>query len=195
LMASNNEWVVPASWDERRFAVFDVSPIHAQDESYFAEINAELASGGVEALLFDMLAMDLGDWHPRRLPQTHALLDQKLSSLTPTQEWIYGLLQDGRLSCSTSDRPDFVVSANLYMNARRTNPRLRDVSDIKLGRALKEFGVTDGWSGKSKGKKFPPLPDIRAAFERRIGGKIEWGETNADGQWEADEPCLTGVPF
>ncbi len=195
LMASNEDWVVPAGMDERRFAVFEVSASRAQDEAYFAEINAELAAGGVEAFLYDMLAMDLGNWHPRRVPQTNALLDQKLNSLTPLQEWVYGLLQEGRLSCATSDRPNFATNWNLYTRARHSNPRLRDVSDIKLGKALKEFGVTDGWSGKDKGKQFPPLPVMRAEFEKRIGGQIIWGDTNADGQWEADQPSLNGVPW
>jgi hypothetical protein len=195
LMASNEDWVVPAGIDERRFAVFEVSSRRAQNEAYFSELNAELADGGVEAFLYDMLAMDIGDWHPRRVPQTLALLDQKLNSLTLIQEWIYGLLQEGRLPCSTAERPNFATNSNLYNRARHTNPRLRDVSDIKLGKALKDVGVTDGWSGKQKGKQFPPLAEMRADFEQRLGGKIEWGATNADGAWEADATGLEGVPF
>ena len=39
LMTSNEEWVVPAGKDERRFAVLDVDPRCAQQHEYFAEMD------------------------------------------------------------------------------------------------------------------------------------------------------------
>jgi hypothetical protein len=50
LMITNNEWAVPASSDERRYAVFDVGTDKMQDAAYFAAIDAEMKNGGYEAL-------------------------------------------------------------------------------------------------------------------------------------------------
>ena len=60
LMTSNEEWVVPAGKDERRFAVLDVDPRCAQKHEYFAEMDREMANGGLAHLLGDLLAFDLG---------------------------------------------------------------------------------------------------------------------------------------
>ena len=35
LISSNEDWVIPASDDERRYAAFDVSKKHQQDKVYF----------------------------------------------------------------------------------------------------------------------------------------------------------------
>ncbi|MCJ2048365.1 DUF5906 domain-containing protein, partial [Methylobacterium sp. J-070] len=70
IMASNEDWIVPAGEDERRYAVFTVSADHMQDETWFRPLYAEIANGGLAAMLYDMLAHDLGDWHPRRIPKT-----------------------------------------------------------------------------------------------------------------------------
>ena len=40
IMASNADWVVPASADERRYFVLDVSDAHRQDHAYFADVEA-----------------------------------------------------------------------------------------------------------------------------------------------------------
>ena len=39
MIASNDQWVVLAGHDERRFAVFDVAAEHAQDHRYFGVLN------------------------------------------------------------------------------------------------------------------------------------------------------------
>src|SRR5690606_8972638 len=61
-MASNNEWVVPAGMDERRFASFDVSDRFMQDAQYFTPLYREMENGGVAAMMYDLLNMDLKGW-------------------------------------------------------------------------------------------------------------------------------------
>jgi hypothetical protein len=60
LMTSEEDWVVPAGKDERRFLVLDVAPNVAQNHEYFAAMNKELTNGGKERLLHDLLNFDLG---------------------------------------------------------------------------------------------------------------------------------------
>jgi hypothetical protein len=90
LFSSNEDWVIPAGMDERRFCVLDIAPNCAQNHSYFAEMDAELNQGGREALLADLLALDLDAPDApnlRTIPKTSALLEQKLRSLDSVSEW------------------------------------------------------------------------------------------------------------
>lgn len=96
VMASNEQWVVPAGIDERRFAVFDVSGEFAQQGKYFGPLAEQLNKGGYEAMLYDLLNMDLGDWHPRQnVPKTEALNVQKAEGLKGFEAYLFDLLQSG----------------------------------------------------------------------------------------------------
>ncbi len=46
LITSNEDWVVPAGKDERRFCVLDINPRCAQNNEYFREMDEELENGG-----------------------------------------------------------------------------------------------------------------------------------------------------
>ena len=107
IMASNNDWVVPAGLDgERRFAVFNVNEKRKGDRKFFTALNRQLDEGGLAALLHDMLTRDLGDRHPRdNVPQTEALIEQKLLSQSPEESWWTGLLESGRLPGFLADEP------------------------------------------------------------------------------------------
>jgi len=81
MMASNEDWVCPASSDERRFAVFNASDARRKDPAYFAALIEEIKSSWTEAFFADMLAMKLGDWHPSDdVPETERLAMQKQES-------------------------------------------------------------------------------------------------------------------
>jgi len=98
IIASNETWVVPADADDRRFVVLDVSERRKEAEGWFAALNAEMAGGGLSALLHDLLEMDLGDWHPRRdRPRTGALTDQKVSNLKGLERIWFECLRGGEL--------------------------------------------------------------------------------------------------
>jgi hypothetical protein len=96
VMASNSDWVVPASHDERRYAVFDVSGNRVGNRAYFKALAEETEGGGLAAMLLDLEDMELGDWHPRQgIPQTRALLEQKQRSLEPWQQVLLRMAEEG----------------------------------------------------------------------------------------------------
>lgn len=97
IMASNSNWVVPAGGNERRFFVLDVDIIHKRDTKFFNAVRKQLDNGGREALLHELLTEDLTGFTVQQVPQTEALLEQKLLSLSPEQEWWYKKLDEGRL--------------------------------------------------------------------------------------------------
>jgi hypothetical protein len=69
MLASNHEWVIPASEKERRYVVQNVAAAHQQDETWFKPIYEEMRSGGLQAMMYDLLDRNLGDWRP---PQDRA---------------------------------------------------------------------------------------------------------------------------
>jgi hypothetical protein len=87
MMASNEDWVVPAALDARRFFVLEVSAARANDHAYFSAIWREMADGGYEAMLRDLLDYDLTLYNPRRVPATAGLQRQKKLSLPTAEDW------------------------------------------------------------------------------------------------------------
>jgi hypothetical protein len=97
LMASNDDWVVPAGYDERRYLVLDVGDAVKQDHGYFARLRAELDEGGLSHLLHFLLTYDITEYNVRKVPETRGLTDQKQMSRKPEESWWFNKLQDGRV--------------------------------------------------------------------------------------------------
>jgi hypothetical protein len=99
VMASNEDWVIPASMDdERRFFVSEVSSKFRGNKAFFDALHGQLNDGGLQAMLFELKTRKLGDFHPRaQVPQTAALAKQKLQSLDNIDAWWYECLCKGNM--------------------------------------------------------------------------------------------------
>lgn len=145
VMASNDDWVIPASADERRFFVLDVAGTHQGDLDYFAAIEQQMQEGGLAAILHDLLACDLAAFNVRDVPQTSGLRAQKTLSLNSVASWWLAVLERGvlyrsRHGCSWFDTwHDFYATALLlasylqWCDDRRVWHR---ASDAEIGRFL-----------------------------------------------------------
>ena len=194
MMASNENYVVPATSGERRYAVFNVSNAKAQDPEWFGPIYAELANGGKEAMIHDLLAMDLSDFHPRQVPQTEALLEQQEEGLPPLESWWREILESGCVPGSTKHEPDFSFSQVLLKSAKESSPKLRDYLSLKqLGRFFAEKGcATIKRNNQLRGPKFRPLSDMRKDWEKRYPGTT-WEDPDLT-DWWPDLPDLDQHP-
>ena len=98
IMASNHDHVIRAGLNARRYAVFDVNPMHQEDHAYFAAITKQMENGGYQAMLYDLQKMTV-DWSAARTaPRTKALAMQKLFSLSHAERFILQCLcDDGRI--------------------------------------------------------------------------------------------------
>jgi hypothetical protein len=76
IIASNSDWVVPTSEDERRYLVLNVSDAERGHEEYFAAIIKQMGSGGYNAMLDELLNRDLTGKNLRNAPRTEALAQQ-----------------------------------------------------------------------------------------------------------------------
>jgi hypothetical protein len=95
MMASNEEWVVPAALDARRFFVLEVSRAHANDHDWFGAIWREMEAGGYAAMLYDLLHHDLTGFNVRHVPDTDGLQEQKKLSLGTSEAWWLDVLHRG----------------------------------------------------------------------------------------------------
>lgn len=182
MLASNEEWIVPAGKDARRFAVFDVTEGRRGDTAFWERLNSQMENGGYAAMLHDLLSMDLGDWHPaRNVPQTQALADQKLLSLDPVMKFWMEVLERG--SVGLIDEAEWLAGPITLKDER---DRLREEYDAFLKRnrvysakatskalaaAGKSFGLEAVKLDRNMGRGWiiPPLSDARSMFEARIG--------------------------
>lgn len=95
MLASNEDWSVPAAIDERRFVVLDVDKSRQQDTQYFAAIEDELyARGGLSAMLYDLMDFNI-KIDLRQIPKTEALFAQKQITNSAQRRWWYQILYDG----------------------------------------------------------------------------------------------------
>ena len=113
IMASNEDWVVPAGLEERRFLVLDVSDRHMQDIPYFKAIGKQMDSGGREAMLHDLLNRDISNARLNDFPRTQALLDQIINSMPPVGKFVYEALKEGSFS-THQEKWEAVRTDDLY---------------------------------------------------------------------------------
>jgi hypothetical protein len=95
LMASNSKWVVPASHDERRYCVLDVADNRLGDYPYFDAISNQMETGGLAAMIHDLLRRDVSKFNVRAFPGSRALDEQKLHSLDTIERWWLTVLSRG----------------------------------------------------------------------------------------------------
>lgn len=93
IIATNEDWAVPAMSKERRFCVLDVSDARQQDRAYFAAIENEMQNGGLEALLHFLMHRSLDGIDVAKFPQTAALEDQKRLSMSYLDQWFMDCLE------------------------------------------------------------------------------------------------------
>jgi hypothetical protein len=108
IMASNAEWVVPATADERRFFVLDVSPVRTGDREYFKILWSAIEGEETAAMLHDLLHHDLDGFEIRDVPQTKALAEQKLIGGDSVSRWWFGVLQRGAIDPAGTAWPETV---------------------------------------------------------------------------------------
>lgn len=213
MMCSNEQWVVPTSYDERRYFMLDVLPDKIGNKEYFDAIVKQMENGGYEALLHFLLAYDLTAWKGRGVPTTKALRKQAKLNECPEMKFVISLATDG-IPADVLRRPDTPhafraetvckgkaeETEGLYPYMRRTMPELRDKSKDWFSSVLlniREWLPTlpDGWAFQyakdNRGAFYlaSPLKDLRAAIDERSGEPTDWpGGPAAEWGWaEADE--------
>jgi Family of unknown function (DUF5906) len=69
VMLAEPGWVIPAGRYERRYAALEVSAVHMQEKAYFGPLHRQIDGDGAAAMFHELQRMELGDWHPREIPE------------------------------------------------------------------------------------------------------------------------------
>jgi hypothetical protein len=214
LITGNADWLVPAAVEARRWGVFDVGTARLQDTKYFAEIDAEMANGGAQALMRELLNFDLSKVNLRQTPKTEALLDQKFASLAPEPKWWFEMLSSGSLPGGAGDYsslaqdehggacPTTALYDRYIDSVRKTNVSRRS-AESTFGRFLHKHvpGLTKHdkkcsyfsterakWESGRGVYVFPSLKTCREAFESEIGHTIKWSIAEGENWTIEPEP-------
>jgi hypothetical protein len=175
MMLAEPGWVIPAGRFERRYAAFEVSEAYLGDFEYFTKLHDQIENGGAAAMLYDLQRIDLGKWHPREIYKTAALRHQQELSLSPLDEWMLGLLEDGTLPGTLAGRSRTANPTALINDARHKVPRLHDIGKNKFSDYLKRQWSCTTIGGHVRGYNFPPLAEMRSIWDKRFGVR-EWSE-------------------
>ena len=192
--ATNADHLKNTDRDDRRDFSLRVSEARKNDQSYWKALYSEIDNGGVQAMVHDLLAMDLSEFNVRAKPNTEELLEQKLQSLEPIARWWYGCLVDGAL-CGNGKWQDLAADLDEEVNWPdfvATDAAISCVMDVTGGKvyrkpssqdivkALKKLcpsavsGQKDQRLGRKRGLELPPLEQARADFDRYIGAPVAW---------------------
>jgi hypothetical protein len=200
IMASNEDLAVRISKGDRRFVVLDVKNDRIQDRKYFEAIAEELDNGGREALLYHLLGRDVSEFHPESSrPKTLALSEQKNMSGNGLERWWVSILQEGVLDDVVLTAGAHIQTGTVcwdYNSAASPRIRIGDMTQFLqrvLGANTKRQTDANGLQyvqGRnvhpSNGQEktvhsarpyvftFPPLEEMRRAYDIYNGSDTEW---------------------
>lgn len=185
LMATNEQWAVPATADERRYCVIDVPDAKIGDRDYFKALHAAIGQGSViAAFLHDMLHLDLTGWHSGDIPDTDALKDQRLYSLDSVGQFLVDGYHSGGFTSDSlmeSQWRDYINATDLYNCYIHYCDRLKinqygRVSKCAFGRiASKEAKLFKDDKGKGKTIRYclHSMEDYKARLEESYRIKLD----------------------
>ncbi len=96
LIVSNDDFVVPATRDERRYCVTTVNPKYKDNFEYFGALDNDVKDKEVQAaFLYFMLHRDISKYRAGKIPETEALAEQRAENADSTSTWMMRCLQEG----------------------------------------------------------------------------------------------------
>lgn len=204
VIVGNEQRLVHATGDERRFAVFNFGENRKQDTAYFKKILREMDNGGLEAWLRYLLDFDLTDVDVDVAPVTKALFDQKIAGLSDVILWWLECLSENKLVGDPFDGPlpDRITTKRLNKafndyskengGGNRFLPKGRNrYAEIRMAAPRLEGPKPDhSAEGKAQAKAAgdkssrsffnPGIDVLRADFCKFIGHEVNWESDNND---------------
>ena len=182
IMASNENWVVPTSHDERRYFVLRVADKFIGNHDYFNELVAEMESGGPAALLHDLLERKYDLKKLRSAPRSSEYANQTFQS-DPVLRFLVKCIDRSSLLDPAMNGGVLawgaVVKDDLHKEFQtfRNNEGQRHVENkVHFGRRLREW-IPDIGTTKVSGQSahvFPLIRDCKTAIEATLKTQWNW---------------------
>lgn len=183
IFMSNSNWVVPASFDERRFYVTDVGSGRKQDRKFFGKIVDRSGSMiGIGILMNYLLTYDMEGFDTDVAPNSEGLLGQKIASLDPLEQWWFDCLSEATLvgsmakgidfsdiHCDTFNRAFFDYVKGRHVRSRLPTADLVKKILKKIAPSMQRKKVKNEYHYISDG-----LEVLREDWERYIGSTLTW---------------------
>jgi hypothetical protein len=175
LIIGNDAWLVPASFEERRFLVLSCGNKRQQDQAYFQALNDQLRHGGYPALLHHLLyEVDLSNFNVREAPHTTELRAQMSESLRGVESAWFECLTMGVLPGKLRRDGTAELRTDTFLEWARK--RERGWSNLKATHLEALFGTEAGGlrftrvkplvpSEENRFFDIPPLPVARKAWD------------------------------
>jgi hypothetical protein len=188
VMIGNEKWLVPATNDERRFAVFQMGEAKMQDTSYFEKMRVLIDErGGNRLLLHYLQTFDLTRANINIIPKTDALLRQKERNLTDIEEWWKESLEEGHLLMSDFGN-EWPTGEHDSVERSRVRKAIQDFAKDRglrkshysnvgiISEKFKEMcpSLKDTRDTNKRIYKFPSLETARSEWELYVGHKVDW---------------------
>ncbi|HMM37909.1 MAG TPA: DUF5906 domain-containing protein [Desulfovibrio sp.] len=187
IIASNEDWCIPAGMEERRFCVLESGDGKIQRHSYFKAIEEQMNSGGREAMLHDLLQHEI-TVNLRQAPKTSGLMRQILHSFPPIHRFWFDCLNEGKIVGidAEDDWPKYIKTDEMHKRFREhatdSGVRYRP-TNTEFGTKLRELcpglEYKQKWfSSTSRGYVYmlPDLRQCRAKMEEHVQMPIPWSD-------------------
>lgn len=180
----NDKWLVPASEDERRYAVFTVGDARIQDNEFFIELREDMEKGGYRYLLTKLLDWELNPTMVRKAPKTEGLQAQKEQSLSYVERYWFDALNKGYFEGVNAfddgewapiiDLRTFVESLTNITRSRRSSTWFG--SDITIMGEMKDLCSELVFKNDPTIKMIlPTLERCRVLWDKKFKSKTKWG--------------------
>jgi len=184
MILTNEQHVVDATGDERRFFVIKVPGDHAQDPNYFGPLFEWIDGPGPGRFLHYLLARDLSGFVPQQTVRTDALREQIEASLDPLDALFVSWMRDGLFPQRDDyqEAPTSGASLQLKEWADDNPPSVTTT-------ALQSY-VEDAIGRKvHKGYQFPTK--VGELVKGTLGASRRRGSIDGSRQWSYDVPALS----
>lgn len=191
-MSTNQDWVIPAHEDSRRYFINEVDNQYAKNQttdakrkSYFDTLWGCMSNGGREAMVYDLLRMDLTNWHPRdSMPDTDEMHRQVYLSLRPEKRVALTFIDEGVLPGTTNTTGEYkATSSRLQDYLDKLEPTCNKMSMKKRMQVFKTLGVERRREAKGMFWVFPSLDEMKKNWEK-TNGKYPW---ECGGEWQLQD--------
>lgn len=189
-MATNEEWVIPAGEDTRRYFINKVDDEYAfnnktptEREEYFNNLWGEMANGGREAMVNDLLHVNLKDWHPRfSIPKTEEFKRQAMLSLSGYSKIVSSFLEAGIFPGDGEEAKNYTCTVKGIDEFFKNNIGKIDRFSVKTrAEMFKKIGAKRLHNREGSLWKFPPLPECKELFIKNVSKVYVFDDV--DSEW------------
>ena len=187
---SNDDHVVPASLDERRFFCLRVSSAKVGNREYFHALNAEIQNGGLEAFMDFLMHWEVDIDLLRTPPMTETMFEEIMGSFSVFEKWAYHLLHIDE-DHSVVKWGQSVPTADLFEHFKQWRDELEDLKIRTSANRIdgqiaftNEIGGLFGFPRKKVKNRWcfilPTREQARRLFQAKVNATVKWYDLEED---------------